>query len=191
MNIREYYHRNFRNDLAVMFSGMDARDIRYRFGNDWMRECSLLPKVSLEQRAPLLVCLYFTILADQAMHSHFFQFHRRFEALTMYPKFLVGFGHEAHLNPVLVFTVPIQRRLVSEPSIRELIPDGMRMFVEETKDVLCRHMQEITLERFFERIMADTDVVPGYVSGSDDAEPIGQLIGNALKRAVADATATS
>src|SRR5262245_3314726 len=108
MSIRDYYHQDFRGDLAAMFRDMDVRDVRYTFGNDWMRECSLLPRVPEPRRPPLLVCLYFTVLVDQAVHTYFLPFHRRFEELTMYPKFLVGFGHEAHLNPAFIFTVPIQ-----------------------------------------------------------------------------------
>src|ERR1043166_10234804 len=106
MSLEEYYLQKFRGDLALMFSGMDARDVRYRFGNDWVRECALLPRVPEANRPALLVCLYFTVLVDQGMHTHFLQFHRRFEKLTQYPKFLVGFGHEAHMNPILLFEIP-------------------------------------------------------------------------------------
>lgn len=180
MSIRDYYLRDFQGDLAIMFRGMDARDVRYTFGNDWMRGCSLLPRVPETRRPQLLVCLYFTVLVDQAVHTHFWQFHRRFEGLTMYPKFLVGFGHEAHLNPVLIFQIPIQRGLVTESAIRSIIPAGMRLFIDETNDFFRHHMHEITTREFFGKLLADPDV-----SGRA-ADPLGQFISTELRKAVSD-----
>ena len=66
MSLRDYYRQGFRGDLALMFQNMDVRDVCYRFGNDWMRECSLLPRVPEDHRPSLLVCLHFTVLVDQA-----------------------------------------------------------------------------------------------------------------------------
>jgi len=189
MSLKDYYLQEFRGDLAVLFRGLDAPGIRFQLGNDWMRECSLLPRVSESHRPAFLVCLYFTVLVDQAMHTHFGFHHRRFEELTRYPKFLVGLGHEAHINPIHIFLVPIQRRLVTEESVRALIPEGMKLFVDETDDFFRHHMAEITSAQFFERLLSDRDVAASYYPAHSEAEPLPSLIVTHIRKAIADVTA--
>lgn len=86
---------------------------------------------------------------------------RRFEELTRYPKFRVGFGHPSHMNPILIFEVPIHRQLVSEDAVREIIPETMDLFVAETDSFFRDHMPEIKAQDFFERLLADPDVNRG------------------------------
>jgi hypothetical protein len=194
MNLRDYYNQEFRSDLAVLFCGIDVPSIRFHFGNDWMRECSLLSRVPESRRPALLVCLYFTVLVDQAMHTHFFFLHRRFEELTRYPKFLVGFGHEAHINPLQIVLVPIERRLVTESEVRALVPEGMRLFVAETDDFFRKHMTEISTFDFFSKLLGDRDVAAPYTPRclhvDAVSEPLDSYIATQIRRAVGDSTAS-
>jgi hypothetical protein len=93
-------------------------------------------------------------------HATYFE-SRRFEELTRYPKFRVGLGHPAHLNPVLIFEVPIDRQLVSGDAVREIIPETMDLFVAETGSFFRDHMAEISAQEFFDRLLADPDINGG------------------------------
>jgi len=122
---------------------------------------TLLADVPADHRPQFLACLYFTVLVDQAMHTHFYFESRRFEELTRYPKFRVGLGHPAHLNPVLIFETPIHHGFVSQGAIREIIPEMMKLFVDETASFFREHMPQIRKKDFFDRILANPDVNGG------------------------------
>jgi hypothetical protein len=189
MSIRDYYLSEFRRDIETVTRGMTYPEACVMLGLNWMHECSLLPRVTESRRPFFLVCLYFTVLVDQAMHSHFGQWHHEFERLTLYPKFRVGLGHPAHLNPIFVFTVPIERKLVLESDIRALIPDGMSLFVDETDDFFRHHMPQITASQFFERLLADPDVASFYrgeAQADVAAVPLQQFVAHHLRKAVSD-----
>jgi hypothetical protein len=65
------------------------------------------------------------------------------------------------MNPVLILTVPIQHHLVSEDAIRQIIPEAMTLFVNETVSFFRDHMPEIRAADFFTRILADPDISNG------------------------------
>jgi len=60
--IRDYYNNQFRTDLAKFMP--DAR-VPY-FGHSWGSDCRNLDKIQIESRPAFLICLYFTVLVDQA-----------------------------------------------------------------------------------------------------------------------------
>ena len=95
------------------------------------------------------------------MHTHFYFASRLCEELTRYPKFRVGLGHPLHMNPVLIFEIPIHRQLVSEDAVREIIPKAMDLFVAETASFFRDHMPEMNAEDFFECLLADPDINGG------------------------------
>lgn len=163
MTLKEYYDQTFRSDLALLFRGFEPQEhaIILAAGHIWIHGCSELAQVPAERRPQFLACLYFTILVDQAMHTHFYFESRRFEELARYPKFRVGLGHPAHLNPVLIFEIPIDRHLVSEGAVRGIIPEMMDLFVTETVSIFRDHMPEIHSQDCFERLLADPDVNGG------------------------------
>ncbi len=163
MKLKEYYHQKFRSDLVLLFRGFEPQEhsIILAAGHIWTHGCSELAQVPAERRPQFLACLYFTILVDQAMHTHFYFESRRFEELTRYPKFRVGLGHPAHLNPILVFEIPIERQLVSADAVQEIIPEMMDLFVFETVSFFRDHMPEINAQDFFHRLLADPDVNGG------------------------------
>ena len=114
------------------------------------------------------------------MDYHFSHSYAEFERLTMYPKFRVGLGHPAYLNPIRIFEEPIRCNFVSESDIRRIIPESMQLFVEETEDFFKRHLKQISAGTFFNFILTDPDVGAGWVDNKNvDAEAL------TLKRLVA------
>jgi hypothetical protein len=153
VQIREYYFNNFRTDLAAFMSGLR---LPY-FGHRWEHDCRDLEKISTKNRPAFIICLYFTILVDQAMHTHFRPLYDKFESLTRYPKFCHGLG-SFHKNPRGILVYPIQQRLVTQESLEELLKDGMELFVDEVHDFCRDHMPKIKPEEFFNKLLYDPDV---------------------------------
>jgi hypothetical protein len=114
--MRTYYNEQFRTDLLAF---MPRPDVPY-FGHSWQTDCAGLNRVPAERRPQFLVCLYFTVLADQAVHAHFRHLHSRFEALTRYPKFCHGLG-QFQKNPRDILDVPFERGQVYQSLLAEEI----------------------------------------------------------------------
>lgn len=158
--MKHYYRYQFQADLRTVMWRLpsEPRDRFFFLGNDWTRGAESLARLDPARRPKFLICLFFTVLVDQAMHQHFSRWHRQFEELTLYPKFLVGFGHSAHLHPDHVFRIPIERSLVDKEEVLALLSDGMSVFVEECRTFFPAHLPEIDTEEFFRCLVADPDV---------------------------------
>ncbi len=188
MTLKEYYYDQFRSDLALLLRGFEPREHAriLGVGHIWAHDrCTQLSQVPADHRARFLACLYFTVLVDQAMHTHFYFESSRFEELTQYPKFRVGLGHALHMNPASILSVPIQQGLVSEDAVCQIIPKAMTLFVDETALFFRDHMPQIRASDFFERLLADPDVGGGSRWTLADARPTSlyQLVGYELSRA--------
>ncbi len=153
MNIREYYFNSFKGDLVAFMP--DSR-LPY-FGHSWEYDCRNLDRIPADRRPAFLVCLYFTILVDQAMHAHFRPYYSRFESMTRYPKYCHGLG-QFHKNPRGILLRPIERGFVDQDGLEELLNDGMELFVEQVDDFFRNHMPEISPEDFFKKLLYDPDV---------------------------------
>ena len=161
--LRDYYHESFRKDIATLLHGINPPEARVvTLGHDWVGNCSLLARITADHRPQFLSCLHFTVLADQAMDYHFSFIYPEFERLTMYPKFRVGLGHPAFLNPIRILTDPIRCNHVAEREIRGLIPESMQLFVAETENFINLYIKKITPVTFFDRLLADPDIAAGW-----------------------------
>lgn len=195
MTLKEYYYRTFPSDLALLFRGFAPQEHAgiLALGHIWTHSCTLLLQVPAAHRPQFLACLYFTVLVDQGVHTHFCSESRRFEDLTRYPKFRVGLGHPAHLNPVMIFETPIHRGLVAEDAVRRVIPEAMTLFVDETFSFFRDHMPQIQGQDFFDRLLADPDVGSGKqwtqaevsdCNSTNKYESLRQLLPRELSRAI-------
>ena len=151
--IREYYNNKFREELAVF---MPDRRVPY-FGHSWSYDCGNLNKIPIASRPAFLICLYFTVLVDQAMHAHFWSDYQQFEQMTRYPKFCHGLG-QFQKNPRAILSVPVEKGIVNQEEIEKTLPDGMELFVKEVVDFFQQHMQNIDPTNFFEKLIYDSDV---------------------------------
>jgi hypothetical protein len=151
--LEAYYHNEFLGDLRRF---MPRADVPY-FGHNWHSDCGGLDVIPPGKRVQFVICLYFTVLADQGMHAHFRAVYAKFESLTRYPKFCHGLG-QFQKNPRQILDVPVERGLVSCDQLGGLIPSGMKLFVEEIIDFSERHMPELDPESFFEKLIHDSDV---------------------------------
>lgn len=151
--IRKYYNNRFRKDLATF---MPDRRVPY-FGHSWSYDCKNLNKISIASRPAFLICLYFTVLVDQAMHTHFRSIYLRFEQMTRYPKFCHGLG-QFQKNPRAILSVPVEKGMVSQQEIEKTLSDGMELFVNEVVDFFQQHMQDINPADFLNKLIYDPDV---------------------------------
>jgi hypothetical protein len=153
MNIRDYYANGFRKNLSRF---MPEVRVPY-FGHSWKYDCKNLDKVPTQNRGMFLICLYFTVLVDQAMHSHYLASYRHFEQLTRYPKFCHGLG-QFQKNPRAILSVPVDKGLVDVSDIETHLSDGMKLFVDEVATFFPKHMPSIETADFLDRLIYDPDV---------------------------------
>lgn len=153
MNIKKYYANNFRKDLCCF---MPDPQLPY-FGHSWSHDCKNLEKISIEERAFFLICLYFSVLVDQAMYTYYPSSYTYFEKLTIYPKFCHGLG-QFHKNPQFILSAPIDQSFVEFSSIETHLQDGMNLFVDEVDTFFEKYMPVIEVEDFFKKLIYDPDI---------------------------------
>lgn len=152
--MRAYYRSSFRDDLGRF---METSSVPY-FGHAWSHNCAAqLARVPAEHRASFLICLYFTVLVDQAMYTHFRSRYAPFEALTRYPKFCHGLSQFQH-NPRAILATPVDQGAVDAQQILAGLPDGMALFVDEVIEFLRDHMPEVAAAAFFDALLTDPDI---------------------------------
>ena len=151
--IREYYSNKFPEDLAAF---MPSKQFPY-FGHSLSHDCGNLTKIPPSSRPAFLICLYFTVLVDQAMHAHFRADYLQFEQLTRYPKFCHGLG-QFQKNPRSILSVPVEKGIVNQQEIEKMLPDGMELLVNEMVVFFQQHIQNIIPTDFFEKLIYDSDV---------------------------------
>lgn len=152
-DIRKYYLTEFQNDL-IRFLPNQATPY---FGHSWSYDCRGLENVEKQKRAQFLLCLYFTVLVDQAMHEHFRASYLRFENLTRYPKFCHGLG-QFQKNPRAILSTPIEKGFVDSHELENNCQAAMDLFVNEVVSFLREHMTEISTSEFFDKLIYDRDV---------------------------------
>ena len=135
---------------------MPDRRVPY-FGHSWNYDCGNLNKISIASRPSFLICLYFTVLVDQAMHPHFRTDYQQFEQLTRYPKFCHGLG-QFQKNPRAILSVPVEKGMANQQEIEKILPNGMELFVNEVIDFFQHHMRSINPTDFFDKLIYDSDV---------------------------------
>jgi hypothetical protein len=151
--IRDYYHNKFRNDLATFMP--DTR-VPY-FGHSWAYDCGNLNKIPKELRPEFLICLYFTVLVDQAMYTHFRSEYDRFAQLTQYPKYCHGLS-QFQKNPRELLLVPVQKGMVDKDKMEKELSAGMDLFIDEVIEFFQKYMTHIDSADFFDKLLYDPDV---------------------------------
>jgi hypothetical protein len=153
MEMRNYYYNNYRDDLVKFLPDLS---LPY-FGHTWHYDCGNLNYVDSQSRAAFLICLYFTVLVDQAIHAHFIEDYVKFEKLTQYPKFCHGLA-QFHHNPRELLYIPVKKALVNQEKLELLLKAGMELFVDEVTDFFQRYMPKIKADEFFKKLIYDPDV---------------------------------
>jgi hypothetical protein len=159
MTIREYYKNKFREDLVAF---MPDSHVPY-FGHNWGCDCGGLNKIPIASRPSFLICLYFTVLVDQAMYAHFQDAYNQFEQLTRHPKFCHGLG-QFQKNPREILSVPIENGMVNTQEIEQALSAGMELFINEVVDFFQQNMPNIIPNDFFRKLIYDPNVqIPSLV----------------------------
>jgi len=116
-----------------------------------------LNNIPKESRPDFLICLYFTVLVDQAMYTHYRSDYDHFAQLTQYPKYCHGLG-QFQKNPRDLLLVPVQRGMVNKDKMENELSGGMKLFIEEVLDFFQSYMPHINPAEFFDRLLYDADV---------------------------------
>lgn len=153
MDISDYYHRDFHTDLAAFIG---PTSVPY-FGHAWSHGCPGLHRVPESSRSCFLICLYFTVLVDQAMHAYHRGQYPAFERLTRHPKFCHGLG-QFQKNPRDILAAPVAQRLVDRNELHSRLAAGMDLFVAEVGSFFSEHVPTISAEDFLVRLCHDPDV---------------------------------
>jgi hypothetical protein len=152
-DIDSYYKSDFRSDLHTF---MADRTVPY-FGHSWEVSCDNLNLIPNERRVFFLICLYFTVLVDQAMHANFRSHYEEFESLTKYPKFCHGLD-QFQKNPRALLYVPVDKSFVDKTEMGQHLKAGMRLFVAEVKSFFEQHLPQVSYSEFLEKLIYDRDV---------------------------------
>ena len=104
-----------------------------------------------------MICLYFTVVVDQAMYTYYPYYYPRFEELTKYPKFCHVLG-QFQKNPRAILFVPVDQGFVDYSAIETHLHDGMNLFVDEVDSFFEKYMPSIKASDFFDKLICDPDV---------------------------------
>jgi len=127
------------------------------FGHSWASDCRNLNIIPIESRPEFLICLYFTVLVDQAMYTHYRSDYEHFAQLTQYPKFCHGLG-QFQKNPREILLVPVQKGMVNKDTMAKELSAGMELFIDEVVDFFQKYMAHIDPAEFFDKLLYDSDV---------------------------------
>lgn len=99
-----YYETRFRTDLQRYCGKRSDAYYTGDSGFNAMRRIRLgTGEWETQDELDFLFCLYFTVLTDMAIHSHFPECHATFDRKTLYPK-LYGIGVKQRLLPSAVLS---------------------------------------------------------------------------------------
>jgi len=155
-NIEEYYNNFFQDDIKKFMVDHKYANLPY-FGHSWEYDCRELNNIPKENRVLFIICLYFTVLVDQAMYTYYRKLYPEFEKLTKYPKFCQGLG-QFQKNPRDLLFMPVEQGMVDKTEIIEKLSDGMALFVDETLDFFKNYLLQVSGKEFFEKLIYDRDV---------------------------------
>ncbi|MBU2488311.1 MAG: hypothetical protein KKA60_02860 [Proteobacteria bacterium] len=158
----EYYESQFRSDLlqycqgrsdAVVFRDTILRDVpelqnprNIRFGTSGWEPV---------KKHDFYFCLYFTVLTDMALHSHFLRQHAMFDRIAMYPK-LLGMGFKQRLLPASVL-FDIRFRRNDAAVVEQLWRSYCAYFLRDWQESLPRFCGVDGLD-FLRALLADPDL---------------------------------
>ncbi len=171
---------------------MQNPDMLY-FGHSWHVNCVGLEKISIGSRCKFLVCLYFSVMTDQAVYTHYRGLHARFEKMAAYPKFCHGLG-QFQKNPRDLLDVPVDCGFVDRQDLLQVMAEGMELFVDEVVSFCRDHMRELQPAEFFDKLIYDPDVqIPELLVIADPALKgmPGWVAYDSLRRAVKDRFSSS
>jgi hypothetical protein len=184
ISMQSYYRNQFKNDVA-QFREKGAIYYNELFGR-WEIQVGWCEKLSAfhqpEQLHAFLLCLYLTVLIDQAVYTYYRDQYGEFERLTQYPH-LVNMRWD-NINPIWILIEPLRKEQISTTIHYLLVPAAMKLFVDEVRDFLARFMPKIDAAELFRRLLQDGDVNnPSFLQ--DDLERhVAQDLYEALRTAV-------
>ena len=162
MEFQTYYNTNFRSDLHTFLSTIPDKS-RFHHNLETRSEVTIqldrltsnhhhLDFLNPATRLNFAHALYWTILVDMVMYTHFQASYDSFQKLTNYPK-LIGNctrGCYHHYHPRNIYDK--MDFIMSDEEINSSIIDTKRIITSEIKSFLTSYMPSIDIPKFLERI---------------------------------------
>ena len=171
MNFIKYYRECFRNDFSHFMVSIPEESRHHgTYKSETTIQYSMLFRdknhiniIDTDNILNFAISLFFTILVDEVMFTHYKQHYAKFRRLTMYPKFIgdcPGACHY-HRHPSDIFSgmnsysnrheMANKQDYDFHTTFIEAIP-GMKA---ECDDFIEKHMPEIDMEGFWRRCIAE------------------------------------
>lgn len=154
MNELNYYYQNeFREHVREF--------MRHQEIPGWFRLCesniceSTVPEA---KRAYFIICLFITVLIDQAMATYLKEEYKYLEKMTLYPKFGPGGIGCPHIKPYNLVVEACNIGLVSEKDILSLLSASMRLLIPETISFFSKYVRSKSPGIFFLDMLRDRDI---------------------------------
>jgi len=167
MTIKKYYHDRFASHLSKMVvcysQGHPGHVTHYELENPQVGVLSL----PAADRAYFIVCLFFTVLVDQAMYSYGPEGHTSFKTLAKYPTWGVLGG--ANSNPWGVIGVALNNKLVKEAALIGIADEAMQLFVDELEDYFKKYLPKDSIKEFLAHMQEDSDFSTGLFLRAGEA----------------------
>ena len=162
MEFQAYYNNEFRSDLNTFLRTI-PNESRYHHNLETRREITIqlcrltsqhphLDFLSEAKRLDFAHALYWTILVDMVMYTHFKTSYDSFRKLTTYPK-LIGNctrGCYHHYHPRNIYDEMDFK--ISDEEINSLIHSTKPFMTEEITSFLRRYMPNIDITSFLNQI---------------------------------------
>jgi hypothetical protein len=171
VDMPSYYRNRFRNDINELRArdGIIHNELfrRWEIRVDW---CNMLPALlEHEQLHAFLLCLYFTVLIDQAVFTYYRDQYEQFARLTQYPH-LVNMRWN-NINPLWALIEPLRTGQATTTIHYLLVPAAMKLYVEEVRYFFARFMPQIDATELFRRLLEDQDVKnPAFLQGEEERQ---------------------
>lgn len=157
--LREYYYGSFQYDLENLKLPQLPKNQMYPAGGIASmrgdREQEFLRTLSPDRRASCVLCTFFSVMVDQAMHSYGGDALDTFSTLAGYPKFGILGGWNS--SPWHIIFESIEDDCVPESEIRKLATVAMELFVREVKEFFATHLPAQSAEEFLQLMGRDPE----------------------------------
>jgi hypothetical protein len=124
-------------------------------GPDWHNVSSDLARISSENRERFALCLFMSVITDQALHAHFPNCFPAWQIATRFPKFgWTGFGFHNE-NPVKIVSVAEASGLLDVACMSALIPTFVELFAEQIRTFFLSQKLGVEPADFFRAVVSD------------------------------------
>lgn len=164
MSIENYFNHGFQNDIAkleftevpqVLRDILNDPQLVLFGGKNWVHAEADLKPIEAEDRPMFVLCLFAVVATDQCMQSYFKSHYPLWRSQTAYPKFgWVRFGLYNE-NPLKLFSVPENAKVIDTARTMGLMGEFIGFYRQLLADYCQQNAPELSVDLFFSRLLND------------------------------------